>query len=230
MPTEVGKPEKIVMSKFILGRKGPMTQMFTEDGVCIPVTLIEAGPCWVTALKTKEADGYDAVQLGFEVVREKVVSKPCLGHLAKAGVQPLRFLREMRLAGPSDGYEVGGEVKADSFEAGDMVDIVGTSKGRGFAGVMKRYNFAGGRMTHGGMARRRPGAIGQCAYPGKVFKGKRMAGHYGNARHTTKNLEIVGVDVERNVLMVRGAVPGTRGGFVYIRQAKSGPARAASAK
>lgn len=218
------------MSKFILGRKGPMTQMFTDDGVCIPITLIEAGPCWVTALMTEKTDGYNAVQLGFEVVREKVVSKPCLGHLSKSGVQPLRFLREMRLDAPNDDYEVGGEVKADAFESGDMVDIVGTTKGRGFAGVMKRHNFKGGRMTHGGMARRRPGAIGMCAYPGKVFKGKRMAGHYGNARHTTKNLEIVGVDVERNVLMVRGAVPGSRGGFVYIRQAKSGPARARSAQ
>lgn len=216
------------MSKFILGRKGRMTQMFTEDGACIPVTLIQAGPCRVTALKTEKTDGYEAVQIGFETIREKVSTKPCVGHLKKAGLEPMRFLREMRLDDGASDYEVGGEVKVDTFESGDLVDVVGTTKGRGFAGVMKRYNFAGGRMTHGGMARRRPGAIGQCAYPGKVFKGKRMAGHYGSERQTTKNLEVVGVDAERNILIVRGAVPGAPGGFVTIRRAKTGRVKANS--
>ena len=209
------------MSKFILGRKGRMTQMFTEDGACIPVTLVEAGPCWVTKVLTDKSDGYDAVQIGFGEAREKVLSKPEIGHCKKAGVAPMRHLNELRLSAPSD-LEVGAELKADVFETGDLIDVVGLSKGRGFAGVMKRHGFAGGRMTHGGMARRRPGSIGMSAYPGKVFKGKRMSGHFGSERVTTKNLTVVGVDLERNILVIKGAVPGHRGAIVRIQRSKTG--------
>lgn len=208
------------MKKFILGHKGRMTQMFNEEGQVVPITLVEVGPCYVTKLLTEKVDGYNAVQIGYDVAREKVLSKPEVGHCKKAGVAPLRHLRELRLNAPAD-VELGSEITAGIFELGDLIDVVGNSKGRGFAGVMKRYNFKGGRMTHGGMARRRPGSIGMSAYPGKVFKGKRMSGHYGAERCTTKNLEIVGVDAERGLLMVKGAVPGHRGGLVQISQANS---------
>jgi len=214
------------MSKILLGRKGRMTQIFTEDGVCIPVTLIEAGPCHVTKILTPESDGYHGIQIGFEEVREKVLPKPETGHCRKAGVPLLRHLRELRLEGPTE-VEQGAEFKADLFEAGELVDISGTSKGRGTAGVMKRWNFGGGRMTHGGMARRRPGAISMSASPAKVFKGKKMAGHYGAERVTTRNLKVVAVDVEKNIVAVRGAVPGHRGGVVCLRPAKTAPAGAA---
>lgn len=209
------------MSKMLLGRKGRMTQIFTEDGVCVPVTLLEAGPCRVTKVCTPESDGYHAVQIGYDEAREKVLTKPEIGHAKKSGETALRHLGELRLDGPAE-HEVGAELKADVFEAGDLVDVIGTSKGRGTAGVMKRWDFGGGRMTHGGMARRRPGSIGMSAYPGKVFKGKRMAGHYGSARITVKNLEVVAVDAENNLIAVRGAVPGHRGGVVRIRRAKTG--------
>ncbi len=208
------------MTKFILGRKGRMTQMFTEEGIVIPITLVEVGPCYVTKLLTESEDGYNAMQIGFEETREKVLSKAEVGHCKKAGVAPQRHLREIRLDAAPD-MELGAEIKADVFAVGDKVDVVGSSKGRGFAGVMKRYNFKGGRMTHGGMARRRPGSIGMSAYPGKVFKGKKMSGHYGTERITTRNLQVVGVDVERGLLMVKGAVPGHRGGLVQITQSIS---------
>ncbi|MFT7617456.1 MAG: large subunit ribosomal protein L3 [Planctomycetota bacterium] len=209
------------MKKFILGHKGRMTQMFNEEGQVVPITLVEVGPCYITKLLTEKSDGYNAVQIGYSETREKVLSKPEVGHCKKAGVAPMRHLREVRLDAASD-LELGAEINAGTFEIGDLVDVVGNSKGRGFAGVMKRYNFKGGRMTHGGMAKRRPGSIGAgSAYPGKVFKGKRMSGHYGAERCTTKNLEIVGVDVERGMLMVKGAVPGHRGGLVQISQSIS---------
>ena len=213
------------MAKFILGRKGRMTQMFTEDGTCVPITLVDVGPCWVTRVKTADADGYDAVQIGYEKVREKVLSKPEVGHCKKAGIDPVRHLAEFRLDAPARDLEPGKEITAATFEPGDVVDVIGTIKGRGFAGVMKRHDFGGGRMTHGGMARRRPGSISMSAYPGKVFKGKRMSGHYGASRQTTKNVRVMFVDAEAGVIGLKGAVPGHRGGLIRIRGAKTSVAK-----
>lgn len=210
------------MLKFLMGRKGRMTQMFTDEGACVPVTIVEAGPCFVTKILTQDSDGYEAVQLGFSEAREVTLSKPELGHLNKAGTALLRHLREVRVDATPEGIEVGAELKADVFEVGEKVDVIGTSKGRGWGGVMKRHNFAGGRMTHGGMARRRPGSLSMSAYPGKVFKGKKMAGRFGGERVTTKSLTVMGVDTERNLLILKGAVPGHRGGMIQIRRTIKG--------
>lgn len=206
------------MSKFIIGKKGGMTQMFTPEGVCIPVTLLEAGPCRVTAVKTAERDGYNAIQFGFEKTREKVVSKPEIGHCKKSGGDVLRHLRECRTE-EAPKVEVGAEVKCDTFAVGDYVDVVGYSKGRGFAGPIKRYGFNRQPSAHGGMATRRRGSSGSNTYPGRVFKGKRMAGHMGVERKTIKNLQVVAVDAANNILAVRGAVPGHRGTLLIIRGA-----------
>jgi large subunit ribosomal protein L3 len=206
------------MPKFILGRKGPMTQMFTPEGVCVPVTLVEAGPCLVTAVRTSERDGYNAVQFAFEPAREKVLTKAEVGHCKKAGVGAMRHLREHR-SETAPTLEVGAEVKCDTFAVGDLIDVVGVSKGRGFAGPIKRYGFKRQPAAHGGMATRRRGSSGSNTYPGRVFKGKRMAGHYGVERVTVKNLIVVAIDVESNVIAVRGAVPGHRGALVQVRSA-----------
>jgi large subunit ribosomal protein L3 len=196
-----------------------MTQVFTEEGKCIPCTILEAGPCKVTQIKTPETDGYHALQLAYEPVRAKVLSKPERGHLEKVGVEPHRFLREQRLDDPSEA-ELGGVVTCEVFGSGDFVDVSGVTKGRGFAGAIKRHGFSRRPQSHGHMRTRRPGSIGQHSDPSRVFKGKRMAGHMGNSRHTTRNLEVIHVDPERNLLLIRGAVPGPRGGFVTIRSAK----------
>lgn len=198
-----------------------MTQVFKDDGTVVPVTVVEAGPCVVCQVRTEDVDGYNAVQLGFEDVRDSRSTKPARGHFAKAGVTPKRFLREERLAAAPE-LAVGDEVKADAFSEGDLVDVTGTSKGRGFAGTIKRHGFSRGAKTHGCMNYREPGSIGASAYPGRVFKGKRMAGHFGAERKTTKNLAIVRVDVDRNLLFVKGAVPGPNGGMVQIRTARTG--------
>jgi large subunit ribosomal protein L3 len=205
----------------ILGRKRGMTQVFTENGDAVGVTVIEAGPCVVTQVRTQEAHGYNAVQLGYEDVREKVIAKPQRGHFKAAGVTAKRFLREERLDGAA-GLAVGDQVDASAFGEGDLVDVIGTTKGRGFAGTIKRHKFSRGSETHGCMNVRQPGSIGACAYPGRVFKGKRMSGHFGNKRHTTKNLKVVKVDTERNLLFVAGAVPGPNGGFIQVQNAKTG--------
>ncbi|MDE0897327.1 MAG: 50S ribosomal protein L3 [Planctomycetota bacterium] len=205
----------------ILGRKRGMTQIFTEEGHAIGVTIVEVGPCIVTDVRTEDRNGYDAIQLGFEDVREKVISKPARGHFKAAGVTAKRFLREERLEVPA-AVAVGDEIKVDCFNAGDLVDVIGTTKGRGFAGAIKRHGFSRGNETHGCRNVRRPGAIGACAYPGRVFKGKRMPGHFGNKRHTTKNLSVVRVDAERNLMLIAGAVPGPTGGFVQVQGAKTG--------
>lgn len=214
------------MGHFILGRKGRMTQVFTDDGRCIPVTILEAGPCTIVQVKTRESDGYDALQLAFEPVREKVVSRPMNGHFKKAGVAPHRFIRESRLEQPSAEAQVGGVVTCTTFEKGTMVDVIGTIKGRGTAGVMKRHNFRGRPASHGHMRQRRPGSIGMHSQPARVFKGKRMAGHYGCSRQTVQNLEVVAIDAQQNLMLVRGAVPGPRGGFIMIRSAKKASASA----
>lgn len=208
------------MTAFILGRKGRMTQIFTEEGKCIPVTILEAGPCKVTQVKTAETDGYHAVQLAFETIREKVTTKPMKGHFAKAGVEPHRHLREARREeAPSE--TLGAEITCAVFTTGDLVDVAGTTKGRGTAGVIKRHGFSRRPGSHGHMLQRRPGSIGQHSDPSRVFRGKRMAGQYGCDRQTTKNLVVIAVDQAQNLIMVKGAVPGPRGGIVEIRSSRT---------
>jgi large subunit ribosomal protein L3 len=203
--------------KGILGRKVGMTQVFDEAGHAIPVTVVEAGPCRVAQIKTPDKDGYNAVQLTLGEPRR--VNKPMAGHFAKAGIDPARTLVELRLEEPGD-YELGGELKADVFEQGEMVDVIGVTKGKGFAGVMKRHHFSGLSATHGTERKHRsPGSIGACATPARVFKGTRMAGHMGHVRVTTLNLEVIKADPERNLLLIKGAVPGPRGGLVMVRSA-----------
>ncbi|MFP4393626.1 MAG: 50S ribosomal protein L3 [Anaerolineales bacterium] len=204
----------------ILGKKVGMTQVFQEDGSAVPVTVIEAGPCYVTQVRTEERDGYRAVQLGYELAKEKHLTKGQLGHLDQAGVSPLRYLREIRIR-EDEAFELGQEVLVDIFEPGERVDVVGKSKGRGFAGVVKRYGFAGGPKTHGQSDRHRaPGSIGACASPGRVWKGQRMPGRMGGKRVTSQNIEVVLVDPDRNLLAVKGSVPGPKGGFVIVKEAR----------
>jgi large subunit ribosomal protein L3 len=206
----------------ILGKKLGMTQIFTEDGGAIPVTVIQAGPCLVVQRKTVEKDGYEAVQLGLVEERPaRRVSSPQQGHFGKAGVSPMRRLEEFRI-GVDEEWKNGDQVKADLFAVDDYVDVVGTSKGKGFQGVIKRHGFSGGRATHGSMFHRAPGSIGQASDPSRVFPGTRLPGQTGNTRITTKNLLVVKVDEERNLLFVRGSVPGPNNGYVAVRRAKRG--------
>jgi large subunit ribosomal protein L3 len=204
--------------KSILGKKLGMTQLFLEDGTVVPVTVVEAGPCVVTQIKTSETDGYDAVQIGYEDIREKLVSKPVAGHFKKAGASLKRHLKEYTVD-DMKAYELGQEIKVDVFEKGDIVDIQGTSKGKGFQGTIARHGFARGPMTHGSHNKKKPGSIGACADPGKVIKGKKMPGHGGAQTVTVQNIEVVGVDTDKNVLLVRGAVPGAKGGLLSITKA-----------
>jgi len=208
--------------KGILGKKVGMTQVFGERGEVIPVTVIEAGPCFVAQIKTVERDGYAAVQLGFEEAKPRRLTKPQLKHLQKSSLQPLRYLREIRLAADEVGsLQEGQRLTVDIFAKGELVDVTGTSKGKGFAGVVKRHGFSGGPKTHGQSDRHRaPGAVGACTTPGKVLKGMRMAGHMGSERVTAQSLEVVIVDPERNLLAVRGTVPGAKNGLLLIRQAR----------
>lgn len=205
------------MAKGLIGKKLGMTQVFTKDGKRVPVTVLKVGPCIILQKKTIETDGYNALQLGFDEKPANRVNKPMLGHVRKAGKGAFREIFEFRVDDVAD-YTVGDALDLSEFAEGEKITVTGTSKGRGFQGVMKRHGFAGGRETHGGMARRAPGSIGQCAYPGKVFKGHRMAGHMGNRRVTIKNLEVVEVDQQNNLLLVRGAVPGANNNTVLIRR------------
>jgi large subunit ribosomal protein L3 len=203
--------------KGILGRKVGMTQIFDANGRAVPVTVLEAGPCRVVQIKLPQTDGYTAIQMGFG--ETKRVTKPLAGHFARAGVDPGRHLVELRVEDPEN-YSPGAEIKADVFEEGELVDVIGVTKGKGFAGAMKRHNFAGLSATHGTQRKHRsPGSIGACATPARVFKGTRMAGHMGHSRVTTLNLQVIKVDADRNLLLVRGAVPGPRGGLVMVRSA-----------
>ena len=211
----------------ILGRKRGMTQFFRDDGTLVGVTVVEAGPCVVAQVRTKEKDGYDAVQLGFEDKPDRLVKKPLLGHFKKAGTSPKRFLREERCAAAAK-LVVGDVVKCDIFKEGDVVDVIGTTKGRGFAGTIKRHGFNRGPETHGSMNVRAPGSIASRRI-GKLPKGKRMGGHYGVERCTTKNLKVVRVDLERNLLFVEGSVPGHNDGFVMVQSAKTARKSAAKA-
>ncbi|MGA2183226.1 MAG: 50S ribosomal protein L3 [Bryobacteraceae bacterium] len=210
------------MSPGILGKKIGMTQVFREDGQVVPVTLLKTGPCVVVQRKTPATDGYDAVQLGLvEFAKAKHTTKPMAGHLQKANAEGVRFLREFRLAdGDGGDLKTGDRVLADEFKPADKVDVIGISKGRGFASLMKRHNFRGGPGSHGSMFHRAPGSIGASSFPSRVFPGTRMAGHMGTERVTIRNLEVVQVDAEENVLMVKGAVPGPNGGYVLVRRAK----------
>ena len=206
--------------KGILGRKVGMTQIFDEGGEVVPVTIIEAGPCFVTQVKTPERDGYAAVQLGFKEVKPKRLTRPQLAHLSKNQLPPLRHLREIRVSDVSQ-YEEGQKVRVSIFDVGDRVDVTGISKGKGFTGVVKRHGFGGGPKTHGQSDRHRaPGSIGAGTTPGRVYKGLRMAGRMGNARVTAQNLQVVLVDPERNLLAVKGAVPGARNGLLTIKEAR----------
>lgn len=203
--------------KSILGRKVGMTQIFTEDGVVIPVTVIEAGPIVVTQKKTVEIDGYNAIQIGYGEVKEQRVNKPMKGHFDKSDIAYKKVLKEIRFENV-DGYEVGQELKADIFEAGDRVDVVGTSKGKGFQGNIKRHNQSRGPMSHGSKYHRRVGALSAASSPGRVFKGRNLPGQMGNERVTVQNLEIVRVDAEKNYLLVKGAIPGSKGGLITIKE------------
>ena len=209
------------MSPGILGKKIGMTQMFRPDGQAVPVTLLKAGPCMVVQRKTATTDGYDAVQLGLvEFVKPKRINKPTTGHLKKAGVEGATFLREVPLA-PGDGDpKTGDQVLVDQFKPKDQVDVIGISKGRGFAGVVKRHHFRGGEASHGSMFHRAPGSIGASSFPSRVFPGMRAGGHMGHEQVTVRNLEIVEVDTEDNVLLVKGAVPGPNGSYVMVRRAR----------
>lgn len=204
------------MEKCIIGKKIGMTQLFDEAGRVIPVTVIEAGPCVVVQKKTTENDGYEAVQLGFGEISDKAVNKPRKGHFAKADVAVKRELREFRLADCS-GLNVGDIIKADTFAVGDAVDVVGTSKGKGYAGTIKRYNFGRLKETHGsGPVARHQGSLGPCSDPSRVFKGKKLPGHLGAERVTVQNLQVVKIDVENNLIAIKGAIPGAKGGVVTI--------------
>ncbi len=205
------------MKKLLIGKKLGMTQIFAEDGETVPVTVIEAEPSIVIQKKTHETDGYDAIQLGYGHVRQKSVSKALQGHIAKANKGFFRVLREFRTA--TDSYELGQELKVDIFQAGDYVDVVGTTKGKGFAGGVKRHGFRGGRATHGSMFHRAPGSIGASAEPSRVFKGKKLPGHMGDARKTVQNILVIGVRPDRNLILVKGSIPGCKNSFVIIRQA-----------
>ncbi len=203
------------MKKAILGKKVGMTQIFDKNGRAIPVTVVEAGPCTVVQVKTKDADGYEAIQLGFGEVKENKLIKPVKGHFTKASVTPKKHLREFRLEEIS--YNVGDEIKADIFTAGEAVDVTGTSKGKGFQGVIKRHGQSRGPMGHGSMYHRRPGSMGSTSTPGRVYKGKNLPGHMGVETVTVQNLEIVKVDLDKNVLLIKGSVPGNKGAILKIR-------------
>src|SRR5687768_14999839 len=206
----------------ILGTKLGMTQVWDENGRLVPVTVVEAGPCVVTQVRTAESDGYAAVQIAFGAIDPRKVNKPMAGHFEKAGVTPRRHLVELRTSDAAE-YALGQEVTVETFEAGQDIDVTGTTKGKGFAGVMKRHGFKGVSASHGAHRNhRKPGSIGGCATPGRVFKGMRMAGRMGGVRQTTQNLTIHAVDAEKGLLLVKGAVPGPRGGVVFVRTAAKG--------
>ena len=206
------------MKKGLIGKKIGMTQIFNEEGKVIPVTVIEAGPCVVSQVKTEETDGYNSIQLGFGAIKESKVNKPERGHFTKANIAPARYLREFRVDSIED-VKVGDELKADIFMAGDKIDIQGTSKGKGFQGVIKRHGQHRGPMGHGSMYHRRPGSMGSTSTPGRVFKGKKLPGHMGHVTVTIQNLDVVKVDMDKNVILVKGSVPGAKGAILKIKSA-----------
>ena len=207
------------MKKAILGKKLGMTQIFDNNGLVIPVTAIEAGPCFVSQVKTMQNDGYQAVQLAFDNVREQLINKPMLGQFKKAELSSMRYLREFKLD-DAENYKLGDKITCDVFAEGDIVDVTGTSKGHGFSGTIAKWNFHRHRMTHGnGPVHRHVGSIGANTFPAKVFKGKKMAGRWGNEKVTVQNLKVVKVDAERNLILVKGAIPGAKGSLVSVKSA-----------
>lgn len=204
--------------KSLIGKKLGMTQIFDDEGRRVPVTVIEAGPCSVVQRKTVKTDGYEAIQIGFGVQKEQRVSKPLLGHYKKAGIAPVRSLCEVRVSA-DDETKAGDTLTAAVFEETNFVDVVGTSKGKGFQGVVKRHGFSGGRASHGSHMHRRPGSIGMCETPARVFKGKKMAGQMGNVNVTTQNIKVVQVRPEENLILLKGAVPGANGSTLVLREA-----------
>ena len=204
------------MKKGLIGKKVGMTQIFDEAGKVIPVTAIEAGPCVVAQVKTEETDGYTAIQLGFGDVKESKLNRPEKGHFSKGNVTPKKHLREFRVD-EVESYKVGDEIKADTFEKGDKIDVQGTSKGKGFQGVIKRHGQHRGPMGHGSMYHRRPGSMGSTSTPGRVFKGKKLPGHMGVQTITIQNLDVVAVDMDKNVILVKGSVPGVKGAILKIK-------------
>ena len=206
------------MTKGLIGKKIGMTQIFDEAGKVVPVTVIEAGPCSVVQKKTVEVDGYSAVQVGFQDKKEKNVNKPMKGHFAKAGVAPKRYLRELKLDNAGE-MNVGDEIKVDVFAEGDVIDVTGISKGHGYAGTIKRWGTHRGPMAHGSHYHRGPGSLGACSSPSRVFKGKKLPGHYGVDKVTIQNLTLVKIDTERNLLLVKGSVPGPKGGLLTVKNA-----------
>ncbi len=209
------------MSPGILGRKIGMSQVFRPDGQAVPVTLLKAGPCMVVQRKTPTTDGYDAVQLGLvEFIKPQRINKPTAARLKKAGVEGAKFMREFHLGPGDDDLKTGDKVLVDQFKPKDKVDVIGISKGRGYAGLVKRHHFRGGAATHGSMFHRAPGSIGASSFPSRVLPGMRMSGHMGHSQVTVRNLEVVDVDAEDNVLVVKGAVPGPNGGYVLVRRSK----------
>ena len=205
----------------ILGIKLGMTQVFGEDGTSIPCTVLQAGPCVVVDRRTKDKHGYDAVQLGLvEFIKPQRVNKAMTGHFKKAGVAPMRFLGEFRLGESKDETKAGDRVLVDGFTVGELVDVAGISKGRGFAGGVKRWHYAGGDASHGSMFHRAPGGIGASSFPSRVWKNQHFPGHLGNVRKTSKNLKVVKIDADENLLFVRGAVPGPTGAYIYVKKAK----------
>ena len=203
--------------KGILGKKLGMTQIFTEEGIVVPVTVVEAGPNVVTQVKTVEKDGYNAIQVGFEDAKEKSLNKPQKGHLAAANVLK-KHLKEFRVDAVEE-FTVGQEIKADLFAAGEKIDVTGTSKGKGFQGPIKRHGQSRGPESHGSRYHRRPGSMGACSFPGRVFKNKKLAGHMGSVKVTVQNLEVVRVDADKNLILVKGAIPGPKGSMVTIKEA-----------
>lgn len=206
------------MNKGLIGKKIGMTQIFDESGKVIPVTVIEAGPCVVAQVKTQDTDGYTAIQLGYGDIKEKKLNKPMKGHFTKVNVTPKKHLREFRVDS-IDEVKVGDELKADVFAAGEKIDIQGTSKGKGFQGVIKRHGQSRGPMGHGSMYHRRPGSMGPTSTPGRVFKGKKLPGHMGHVTVTIQNLDVVKVDMDKNVILVKGSVPGAKGAILKIKSA-----------
>ncbi|MDR1088217.1 MAG: 50S ribosomal protein L3 [Coriobacteriales bacterium] len=206
------------MCNTIIGRKLGMTQVWSEQDELIPVTVIEAGPCVVTQIKSRDKEGYDAIQIGFSELRESRVNKPMAGHFKAAHAGPCKYLGEVRVE-DSSGYEPGQQINLEGFVDAGKVDVSGVSKGKGFAGVIKRHNFQGGRASHGSHFHRAPGSVGQCASPSRVFKGKKLPGHMGTDTVTVKNLQVVKVDVEQNLLLIKGAVPGGKGAILRVRTA-----------
>lgn len=203
--------------KNIIGKKIGMTQIFTDNGSVVPVTVVEAGPLVVVQKKTVESDGYNAIQVGFENIKEEKMNKPKKGHFNKASVEFKRYLQEFRVENPEE-YEIGQEIKVDIFAEGDMVDVTGVTKGKGTQGVIKRHGFSRGRETHGSHFHRAPGGMSAATYPGRVLKGHRMAGRMGNEKVTIQNLEVVKVDAEKNIILIKGAIPGPKKGLITVKE------------